>query len=172
MGDLTMWHKSIGTWIRNGALMLIIVAFVVFFGLPLTQSVGRRAVAEINGEELEVATFEIIREPMRELERRATDAGQNATLVRDQVDRQTLENMLRLYVMAQVAQEQGFTVSDREVSENLDEQPAVQQQRGTDALPRTAFSSPGRRTRRRRSGSKGRDASGRSWSPRISRRSR
>ena len=110
-----MLHKTVAVWLRNAALLLIIVAFVVFFGPQAQDGPGAGGVGEVNGEVIDVFAFEYVRNRYREQEQQLRDQGMTAQVVRDLIDNSVRKQLVELYLRAQAAREQGFQVSDAEV---------------------------------------------------------
>ncbi len=109
-------HKNrIAIWLRNAALLLIIAAFVVFFGPQGQDGGGASTVGQVNGEAIDVFAFEYVRNIYRDEEQRLRDQGMTANVARDLIDSSVRQQLVELYLRAQSAREQGFQVTDAEV---------------------------------------------------------
>jgi peptidyl-prolyl cis-trans isomerase D len=114
-----MQKSRIAIWLRNAALLLIIAAFIVFFGPQGQGGGGAGAIGEVNGELIDVFAFEYVRNQYRDEEQRLRDQGMTASVARDLVDNSVRQQLVELYLRAQAAREQGFEVSDAEVGRIL-----------------------------------------------------
>jgi peptidyl-prolyl cis-trans isomerase D len=114
-----MLQKTIGVWLRNAALLLIIAAFIVFFGPQSGNSPGSSSVGTVNGETIDIITFAAIRDRYKEDEQRLRDQGMTAQVARDYVNDQVIKGLVQLYLRAQAAHAQGFRVSDAEVARTI-----------------------------------------------------
>jgi peptidyl-prolyl cis-trans isomerase D len=96
-------------WVRNAALLGVIVAFIAFFGLP-----GGRAplgvVADVDGDSIRRDVFEFYRDSL---------ARQLPDLSRDDLDRQTLAFVVQRSILAQEAEALGLQVTDAEIREEI-----------------------------------------------------
>jgi peptidyl-prolyl cis-trans isomerase D len=105
-------------WIRNIALGGVILAFVVFFGMP-SQTPGPNAVAHVGGENISRDVFEFFRQQNENQSRPFLPKNLEANQIRDLLDRQTLDGLVRRYVLAQEAAALGLRVTDAEVREEI-----------------------------------------------------
>jgi parvulin-like peptidyl-prolyl isomerase len=113
-----MAELRISVWIRNLAIAGVILAFVVLFGQP---SGGRRgsAVAKVGSEQVSREVFEFFREQNEETSRQFLPDNLDADTLRNMIDRQTLDALLRRYILAQQAQVLGLRVTDAEVAAEI-----------------------------------------------------
>ncbi len=94
-------------WIRNGALFLVIAAFVFLYG-PGAGNVGPGVVAEVDGVPISRSLFEIWRESVA---RNAPEVeGLDPTRQRDLIDARTINSLVRRYILAHAAEELGLQV--------------------------------------------------------------
>jgi peptidyl-prolyl cis-trans isomerase D len=105
-------------WVRNAALLLVIVTFIAFFGLPSGEG-GGGAVAEVDGEAIGRDAYEFFREQTASRVEATLGSGADAALVRDIVDSQTREAVIHRYVLGREARALGFEVSDAELRDHL-----------------------------------------------------
>lgn len=117
---------NIGRWLRNLALLMVIAAFIVFYGPALRDNGGLTTVGEVNGERIKRAEFEYLREFRRGDEERLREQGMSGGTIRDLIDRQTIEQLVQLYLLAQEARDLGFSVSDSELRESICSDPSLQ----------------------------------------------
>jgi parvulin-like peptidyl-prolyl isomerase len=107
-------------WVRNAALLGVIVAFIAFFGLP-----GGRApldvVAEVDGNSIRRDVFEFYRDRV---------ARQLPEASRDDIDRQTLALVVQRSILAQEAQALGLRVTDAEIREEILADPTFRDEDG------------------------------------------
>ena len=94
-------------WIRNGALFLVIAAFVFLYG-PGAGNVGPGVVAEIDGTPISRDLFEIWRESVgrsiRDVE------GLDPTQQRDLIDASTMNSLVQRFILAHEAEGLGLQV--------------------------------------------------------------
>lgn len=106
-----------GLWVRNAALGLVILAFIIFFGMPGGRT-GPNTVAEVDGEAIDRDVFEFFRDQLAS-QQPELPPGTDPQVVRDAVDAQTLQMLLERYVRTHLARDLGFQVSDAEVREAI-----------------------------------------------------
>jgi peptidyl-prolyl cis-trans isomerase D len=113
-----MAELRISVWIRNLAIAGVILAFVVLFGQPTG---GRRgsAVARVGSEQISREVFEFFREQNEETSRQFLPDNLDADTLRNMIDRQTLDALLRRYILAQQAEALGLRVTDAEVAAEI-----------------------------------------------------
>ena len=107
-----------GLWIRNTVIAGVILAFVAFFGMP-SGSPGPNRVARVGSETISRDVFEFFRSQNENLSRSLLPPNLNASQVRELLDRQTLDGLVRRYVLAQQARELGLEVTDGEVRDEI-----------------------------------------------------
>lgn len=111
-------------WIRNGALILVILAFVLLYG-PGQSGVVAGAVAEVDGEVISREAFEIWREryarQFSELE------GLEPDQLRDLIDRSTLSTLVQRQIIAAEARELGLALPNEALRNTLAADPQYQQ---------------------------------------------
>ncbi|MFQ5513826.1 MAG: peptidylprolyl isomerase [Myxococcota bacterium] len=110
-------------WVRNIALILVIVAFVVVFGMPSASGVGG-AVAEVDGELIRRDVFEFFRAQLE------TNLSPNltASLERDELsrllDQQTLQTLIQRVILSREARALGLRAPDKELAQLIVSNPA------------------------------------------------
>ena len=112
-----MAQWSLYIWVRNSALVLVILAFVLFFGLPSGQAPAG-AVAEVDGQTVSRDVFEFFRD-QRVQQQGNPPPGADVQALRDVLDAQTLEAVIQRTILTEEARELGFRVSDAEVREEI-----------------------------------------------------
>lgn len=112
-----MAQRSFLIWVRNAALALVILAFVLFFGLPSGQAPAG-AVAEVDGQTVSRDVFEFFRDQLVQ-QQGDSPPGADAQALRDALDAQTLEAVIQRTILTQEARGLGFRVSDAEVREEI-----------------------------------------------------
>lgn len=94
-------------WIRNGALFLVIAAFVFLYG-PGAGNVGQGVVAEVDGVPISRDVFEIWRESISrgipEVE------GLDPTQQRDLIDARAVNSLIQRFILANEAERLGLQV--------------------------------------------------------------
>jgi peptidyl-prolyl cis-trans isomerase D len=113
-----MAELRVSIWIRNLAIAGVILAFILLFGQPTG---GRRgsSVARVGDEQISRDVFEFFRQQNEETSRQFLPQDLDADTLRNLIDRQTLDSLLRRYVLAQEARALGLRVSDDEVREEI-----------------------------------------------------
>jgi peptidyl-prolyl cis-trans isomerase D len=112
-------------WIRNGALILVIVAFVFFFGQPMGESVGG-AVAVVDGEPIPREVFEFFRELQAASLGSLEESGIPAKQLQQILDEQTRASLVQRWVLAREAARLGLRVTDDEVRREIHGNPQFQ----------------------------------------------
>ncbi|HTO55720.1 MAG TPA: peptidylprolyl isomerase [Myxococcota bacterium] len=121
--------NKIGIWVRNLALVGVLVAFAFFFG-PQNKGNGMRsagAIADVNGEEISRDVFEFFREQNQETFRQFSQQGVDSEKLRKLIDDQTRASLVRRYLMAQEADSLGLRVSHAAFVEDFQSNPGFQQ---------------------------------------------
>ncbi len=111
-------------WIRNGALFLVIAAFVLLYG-PGQGGVVAGAVANIDGEVISRDVFEIWRE--RHSRTLSEIEGLEPDQLRDLIDARTLNTLVQRQIIAREAQSLGLEVSNEALRASVQRDPQYQQ---------------------------------------------
>ena len=120
-----MDSSRIKIWVRNAALGLVIIAFLLVFGQPTGSSISG-VVAEVDGEPIRRDVFESFREQNASRSRDLLPADLDAAQVRQIIDAQTLQGLIQRLVLSQEAEALGLRVSDEELTQTLVRDPAYQ----------------------------------------------
>src|SRR5262249_12235052 len=109
-------------WVRNAMLLAVLGAFAFFFGQPKGSdraSHGRNVVLSVNGEEVPRDVFEWFRELNEQTFKQYSQQGVDTEQLSKMIDDQTLQSLLRRYLMSQEAESLGLSVSDASVKDNF-----------------------------------------------------
>lgn len=113
-------------WIRNIAILAVLATFAFFFGQPHGSDPAARPVAEVNGEPIPRDVFEFFREQNEQTLRSYGEQGIDSAQLRELLDQQTRQALVRRYVMAQEAESLGLGVSDVTLREDFQANPGFQ----------------------------------------------
>jgi len=116
--------------VRNAALILVILAFLLFFGQPTSNSAGDGAVAEIDGKRIGRDLYLIYRADLAQGTRDQFPPDMDPEQINNQIDRQALENLIGREVAAIEAGRMGLTVSDEEFGRYLGDRPDLRDSQG------------------------------------------
>jgi peptidyl-prolyl cis-trans isomerase D len=119
---------SVGLWIRNILLGLVVLAFVVVFGQSSGSGGASGAVAEVNGERVEREVFEHFRRGVEARERQRLPEDASAADLRDVIDEQTRSSLIYRCILSQEARALGLTVGDEELAAELAADPSWQRE--------------------------------------------
>jgi peptidyl-prolyl cis-trans isomerase D len=110
-------------WIRNGALVLVIAAFVLLYG-PGQGGVGQGNVAEVAGEVISRDIFEIWRERHARALSETRELEPNQ--LRNLIDSRTLNTLVQRHILAREAQALGLQVPNATLRRNSQVNPQFQ----------------------------------------------
>ena len=116
----------IGIWVRNIAIIGVLVVFAFFFGQPQGNDPSGSPVARVNGELIPRDVFEFFREQNEEAFRQYSEQGVDADQLRNLIDEQTRAGLIRRYVIAQEAESLGLGVSDESLKTDFQSTPGFQ----------------------------------------------
>lgn len=118
-----MRSNRVWIWIRNTALILVILAFVAVFGLP-QGGAPTGAVAEVNGEQIRRDVFEFFRDQTANRNRDLLPADMDPAQARNLIDNQTMSSLIHRTILVQEAEALGLRVSDEELAQDLATNPS------------------------------------------------
>ncbi len=105
-------------WVAVFVLAVIGIALVISFGNMNTDAVPVNVVAKVNGEEIPKAQFRQVYQQQL-LRQQQAFKGELPAALRQQLQRNVLESMIRNRVVAQYVKEQGYQVSDKDVADAI-----------------------------------------------------
>ena len=121
----TRTPRTLGIWIRDIIIGLVILAFVLFFGYGSGGGGSPQgAIADVDGERIERDAFEFFRAQLFDRERRRRPEGTDPVQLREFVDNSTVEMMINRAILAREARALGLVVAEAEIRNELIDNPS------------------------------------------------
>ena len=116
------------SWFIRGILIVIAVAFIIGIGVNLSDfgaitNVPDRAAAKVNGEDVSLIDFYIMRDSLK---RQVAQGGEIPQEYMNQINVIALNQLINLKLMAQKAKNLGFRVTDEELGTAITNDPNFQ----------------------------------------------
>ncbi len=115
----------IGIWLRNLAIIGVLVVFAFFFGQPEGSDPSTAPVAQVNGQSIPRDVFEFFREQNEQAFREFSQQGIDADQLSAMIDQQTRQSLVRRYVLSQEAESLGLGVSDESLKADFQSTPGL-----------------------------------------------
>lgn len=120
--------RNRNSWFIRGILILIAFTFIIGIGYRLSNignltSVPKRAAAKVNGEQVSLINFYLLRD---NLKRQFSQKGEIPQEYLNQINIIALNNLINLKLLAQKARELGFKVTDQELDNAIKSDPNFQ----------------------------------------------
>jgi peptidyl-prolyl cis-trans isomerase D len=125
MADKTSDRRWI-IWLRNGALLVLVAAFIPFFVGGPGGDGGPDVVAEVGGEPVSRDALEFLRESIAQREAANLPEGGDRRAIEQMLTEFAREQALQLWVFSGEARRLGLAVSDREVGTDIREDRSFQ----------------------------------------------
>ncbi len=120
------------TWVRNGALLVLVAAFIPFFvGNPGGDG-GPDVVAEVDGQPISRDALEFLREALAQREAANLPEGGDRRAIEQMLTEFAREQALQLWVFSAEARRLGLGASNREVGADIREDRSFQSEGGFD----------------------------------------
>ncbi len=119
-------------WVRNGALLVLVAAFIPFFVGGPGDDAGPEVVAEVGGEQISRDALEFLREAIAQRETANLPEGGDRRAIEQMLTEFAREQALQLWVFSGEAERLGLVVSDREVGVDIREDRSFQGESGFD----------------------------------------
>lgn len=123
------FFKTGQNWLTKLILIVLAITFVFGFGFSFTNfgggggQIAQEFAAEVNGDPITVAEFELLRQNFYS---RFSQAGAPEDYLRRFVAQRAISQLIESKLLAQEARRAGFTVSDAELAESIQTNPAFQ----------------------------------------------